>query len=100
MRVEVVYALSERQWQVALELEPGATAAEAVRQSGLLEQHPALAQAALVLAVFGRVVEEGRPLRDGDRVELLRPLQADPKEARRKLAAAGKSMGRRRPGQP
>jgi putative ubiquitin-RnfH superfamily antitoxin RatB of RatAB toxin-antitoxin module len=98
MKIEVAYARAERQWLIALELEPGATAGDALRQSGLLEQHPDLAQAPL--AIFGRAVDASRALRDGDRVELLRPLLADPKEVRRSLAAQGKTMGRRRPGQP
>jgi hypothetical protein len=62
----------------------------------LLLEVPALAAAPLVLGVFGRSVAHDRTLRDGDRVEVYRPLTADPKEVRRSLAAQGRSMGRRR----
>lgn len=95
MKVEVAYALPERQRLIALELDASATAADALRASGLLELEPELAGAAPTLSVFGRIVTSQQPLRDGDRVEVLRPLRADPKEVRRKLAAQGKSMGRR-----
>ena len=95
MRVEVAYALTERQRIVVLELAAGATAADALAASGLLRSEPALAAAPLELSVFGRLVAPQQVLRDGDRVEVLRPLQADPKEVRRRLAAQGKSMGRR-----
>lgn len=96
MKVEVAYALAERQWLVAVELESGATAGEAVERSGLLAQVPGLAEAPLALGVHGKAVAADRVLREGDRVEVHRPLRADPKEVRRRLAAEGKSMGRRR----
>ena len=104
MKVEVAYALPDRQQVVALELDPGATANDALRASGLLGTEATLAGTglpqgpagvALKLSVFGRIVAPEHALRDGDRVEVLRPLQADPKEVRRKLAAQGRSMGRR-----
>jgi putative ubiquitin-RnfH superfamily antitoxin RatB of RatAB toxin-antitoxin module len=98
MKVEVAYALAERQWLVAIDVAVGTTAGEAVAQSGLVGQHPALAAGPLHLALFGRVVATEQALREGDRVEVLRPLVADPKEVRRSLAAEGKVMGRRRPG--
>jgi putative ubiquitin-RnfH superfamily antitoxin RatB of RatAB toxin-antitoxin module len=79
MRVEVAYALAGRQEIVALELAPGTVAGEAVRRSGL----PA---SGLQLGIGGKVVRETQELREGDRVDLLRPLAADPKEARRRRA--------------
>lgn len=109
MKVEVAYALPERQQLIALELHEGATALDALQASGLLQREAAIAASAHpqgcaaqtpTLSVFGKVVAPTTLLRDGDRVEVLRPLQADPKEVRRKLAAQGKSMGRRRPDQP
>lgn len=98
MKVEVAYALPERQTLIALEVAIGTTALDAVLCSGLLREHPALVVGQLRLAVFGRVVTPAQVLRAGDRVEVLRPLQADPKEVRRRLAAQGKAMGRRGPG--
>ncbi len=98
LKVEVVYALPERQWQVTLEVPAGATAQDAIASSGLLAVHPALATGPLRLGLFGRIVAPDQALREGDRVEVLRPLAADPKEVRRKLAAQGRAMGRRPPG--
>lgn len=98
IRVEVVLALPERQYLVALDVPVGTTALEAVRTSGLLERSGAPAVAALQLGVFGRPVDALRVLRAGERVEIYRPLKADPKEVRRRLAAEGRSMGRARDG--
>lgn len=86
IRVEVVRALREEQVLVALDLEEGATAREAVLRSGILAGEPGTAAAPLVLGIYGRVVPAGTPLRDGDRVEVYRPLAADPSSARRARA--------------
>jgi uncharacterized protein len=96
VRVEVAYALPDHQWLIALEVGEGATAGDALQQSGLLDDVPVLAGERLTLGIFGRVVAPEQRLRAGDRVEVLRPLSADPKDARRRLAAEGKTMGRRR----
>ena len=86
MRVEVVLALPRHQRTVAVELAGPATVASAIAASGL----PLAGIDAW--AVHGVRVKADTPLRDGDRVELLRPLQMDPKEARRRraLRAAGR----------
>lgn len=76
LRVEVVHALARRQEVVPLRLDEGATVGEAVAACGL-------AAASLRFGIGGREVRRDRVLRDGDRVELLRPLAADPREARR-----------------
>ncbi len=94
LEIEVVFALPERQRLVALTMEPGATVADAVAESGLADEFPDHDIAGAKLAVFGRLASRERPLRNGDRVEILRPLKADPKEVRRQLAAQGLSMGR------
>lgn len=83
--VEVVYAGPARAWRVCLELERGATAQDAVRRSGILEQLR-LRLDALGLGVHGRLCRPDHVLRDGDRVELYRPLEASPMEARRRRA--------------
>ena len=75
MRVEVVYALADAQQVVVLDLAEDATAGEAVAASGL--------PAELSLGIAGKRVAAGQRLQEGDRVELLRPLAADPNEARR-----------------
>ena len=85
MRVEVVYALAGVQDIVVLELPAGAEARHAVAESGLLVRH-GLGAAQLQLGISGRKRSPESPLRDGDRVEILRPLALDPKEARRRRA--------------
>jgi hypothetical protein len=94
IRVEVVYATSERQCLVEVEVPSGATVAEAIRSSGIPERYPGVD--ARDIGVFGEPVPQDYRLRAGDRVEIYRPLVADPKEVRRELAKQGKSMGGRR----
>ncbi|MGY6587123.1 MAG: RnfH family protein [Wenzhouxiangella sp.] len=86
LSVEVVAALPERQWLVALQVPVGTTVWEAVQRSGLAEQVPDYPIDRQRLGLFGRLCRADQPLSDGDRVELYRPLKADPKEVRRQLA--------------
>lgn len=90
--VEVAYARPERQQIIALKVAPGTTAAQAVACSGILEQFPELDRAALKLGIFSKPVRPDTALREGDRVEIYRPLLADPKEVRRRRAESGKAM--------
>ncbi len=92
MKVEVSYALPERQTVRALEAEPGITVEEAIRASGILDEHPEIDLEKNRVGIFGKVTRLDTVLRDGDRVEIYRPLIADPKEARRRRAAQGKVM--------
>jgi len=78
MKVELLRAWPHRFERVELELVEAATVWDAVRAAGWDEDPEVVAY-----AIFGQRVDGGAMLRDGDRVELLRPLQADPKEARR-----------------
>ncbi|MFZ5723807.1 MAG: RnfH family protein [Pseudomonadota bacterium] len=89
IRVEVVFALPERQVIVALELPAGATLYEAVLRSGLAAQFPGQIDPETTPAgVFGKLEKQPRQrvLADGDRVEIYRPLTIDPKDARRARA--------------
>lgn len=82
--VEVVYAAAPHQVVCrALRLPAGATVAVALRASGLVDELRAEQLAPLKAGIWGRVVAGSTVLRDGDRVELTRPLTVDPKEARR-----------------
>ena len=92
--VEVVYALPSGADLRQVRLAAGATAADAIRAAGTLERHPGLDLAALKVGIFGGTVALDTPLKNGDRVEIYRPLQVDPKEARRRRAEA--SSPRRR----
>jgi uncharacterized protein len=86
LRVEVVYALPEGEDAVSLVLAPGATAADALRASGLLQRHPEIDLARNRIGIYGRVVQPQAVLSDGDRVEVYRPLVVSAKEARRRRA--------------
>lgn len=83
IRVQVVYALPDQQASVSIQLKRGATVMDAVTSSGLLKKFPEAAARPLACAIFGRAVPLDAELRDGDRVELLRPLLIDPKQNRR-----------------
>ena len=86
LQIEVVYALADAQDIVAVELAPGALARDAIEASGVLERHAELDAASLRLGIFGKPAGPERVLEAGDRVEILRPLAADPKDARRRRA--------------
>jgi len=82
LRIEVVRARPQRQEAVALELEQGATVLVALRAAGMPLDQP--------VGIYGRRVALDARLADGDRVEIYRPLRADPKEARRQRALKAK----------
>lgn len=90
MKVEVCHADAERATRVEVELEVGATLADALRASGLVERL-ALDVATLTYGIFGRRAPLDAVLDDGDRVELHRPLIVEPKEARRRRVAIQKA---------
>ena len=92
IRVQVTYALPERQDMVTVELPAGASAQQAVEASGLLQKYPDIDLAKNKLGVFAKLVKADQALRDRDRVEIYRPLIADPKEVRRQRAAEGKVL--------
>ena len=83
IHVEVVFALQRKADSVTLKLPAGATVRDAIAASGLGAKHLVDWQA---VGVFGRRVEADARLRDGDRVEIYRPLALDPKEQRRQRA--------------
>jgi putative ubiquitin-RnfH superfamily antitoxin RatB of RatAB toxin-antitoxin module len=87
MRIEIVYATAEEQVLVALELAEGSSAETALRDSGILQRFPGIDLQSATIGIFGKVVGPERVLRDGDRIEIYRPLRTDPKEARRSRAA-------------
>lgn len=89
--VEVAYALPEKQYLQRLKLEEGATVEEAIRASGLLELRSDIDLSKNKVGIYSRPVKLTDVLNDGDRVEIYRPLIADPKELRRQRAEkAGK----------
>ena len=95
IRVEVVYALPDRCTAVRVELPEGACVADALGAAVMPERVPGLVVDPARLAVFGRAVTPQTPLHAGDRVEILRPLLADPKQARRRRAETEAKLSRR-----
>ncbi len=92
INVEVVYALPQRQEIVRLTLPNGSTLHQAVVASGLLEKYPEIDLARSKLGTYGKLSKPDTPLRERDRIEIYRPLIADPKEVRKQRAAEGKLM--------
>ncbi|WP_304169746.1 RnfH family protein [Lonsdalea britannica] len=91
MRVEVVYALPERQFLRALKLEEGSTVKQAINASGLLTLRPEIDLTSNKVGIFSRPAKLDEALQEGDRVEIYRPITADPKELRRQRAEHAKS---------
>jgi putative ubiquitin-RnfH superfamily antitoxin RatB of RatAB toxin-antitoxin module len=87
MKVTVVWATPRVQDIVPVDVPPGATAADAIVRSGLAPRY-GLEAARMVVAIFGRRAPLHTQLAEGDRIEITRPLTADPKEARRLRARA------------
>ena len=92
IRVEVVYALPAKQEIIAIKVAPGTTVRQAIEASGILEKYPEIDIAKNKLGVFAKLTKPDVVLRDRDRVEIYRPLIADPKDVRRKRAEEGKVM--------
>lgn len=90
--VEVAYARPDTQLILKVRVPHNATLEQAVRESGMLERFPEIDLAASELGIFGKLNKANATLRNGDRVEIYRPLIADPKEVRKQRAAAGKRM--------
>jgi putative ubiquitin-RnfH superfamily antitoxin RatB of RatAB toxin-antitoxin module len=86
LRIEVIYATAERAARYVVELADGATVRSAIERSGVLAAHPEIDLVRGGAGIFGRRVTLDQELRAGDRVEILRPLGADPKAARRRRA--------------
>ncbi|WP_342323960.1 RnfH family protein [Kosakonia sp. BYX6] len=84
--VEVAYALPEKQYLQRVKLDEGATVEEAIRASGLLELRSDIDLTVNKVGIFSRPVKLHDSVNDGDRVEIYRPLIADPKELRRQRA--------------
>ncbi|MGB0127457.1 MAG: RnfH family protein [Rhodocyclaceae bacterium] len=92
INVEVAYALPHVQELVRLKLPYGSTVQQAVESSGLLQKHAGLDLTQVKLGIYGKLTKGDAALRDRDRVEIYRPLIADPKEIRKKRAEEGKVM--------
>jgi putative ubiquitin-RnfH superfamily antitoxin RatB of RatAB toxin-antitoxin module len=83
LAVEIIYALPERVIAASARVRPGATVAEVIEQVRFATLAPEADVGTAPIGIFGRVVSRDTPVRDGDRIEIYRPLIADPKHARR-----------------
>ena len=95
--VEVAYASPQRQVILSVQVEAGCPALVAVQRSGICEMFPELNGHALSLGIFGKAIKPEQPLRAKDRVEIYRPLIADPKEVRRAAWGQGRDRDNRSP---
>ena len=87
IKVEVVYALADRQSLLCIEVDAECTAIEAVRYSGITQLFPEIDLSKLRLGIFSNECSNEQALKSGDRIEIYRPLSADPKEIRKRRAA-------------
>ncbi len=92
INIEVVYALSDQQTLLRQSVAAGTTVGQAIEQCGVLGKHPEISLAKNKLGIFGKLTKADAVLRDKDRIEIYRPLIADPKEVRRQRAEEGKVM--------
>lgn len=92
LSIEVVYALPQKQEVFTVKLPEGATVRQAIEACGVLQKYPEIDLAKNKLGVFAKLAKPDALLRNRDRVEIYRPLIADPKEVRKQRAAEGKVM--------
>jgi putative ubiquitin-RnfH superfamily antitoxin RatB of RatAB toxin-antitoxin module len=94
INVEVVYGLPEHQVLLALKVDQGCSILDAIQQSGIVQHFPEIEPENASVGIFSRAAKLSQELRDGDRVEIYRPLIADPKELRKIRAERAKAEGR------
>ena len=90
--VEVAYGCAQQQTLLRLEVPQGTTLKAALRQSGLPDKQPEMDLDNLKTGIFGKLKKASEVLRENDRIEIYRPLIADPKQLRKERQAAGKRM--------
>ena len=95
LHVEIVYALAQRSIAKALHLPPGASIADALQLAAVDEIFQGLNLANATVGIFGKVASREQPLKDGDRIEIYRPLLEEPKLARRQRASGKTSKSGR-----
>ena len=93
IEIEIVYALPDEQFTQTLRVERGTTIEQAIEQSGFLLRYPGMAMDPTNVGIYGRRADPSTVLREFDRVEIYRPLIADPKQARR-ARSRPKKLGR------
>jgi putative ubiquitin-RnfH superfamily antitoxin RatB of RatAB toxin-antitoxin module len=94
LRIEVVYAGATRAHIKSLVVAPGASVADALRMAALGPEFSGMDLTHSTVGIFGKVTRMDQILEDGDRVEIYRPLAADPKLARRARAKQARTSAR------
>ena len=94
--IEVAYATPEKQKILLVSVSPDINPRQAIKLSGIKEEFPEIDLDKVKIGIFGKLIPEDYVLQPMDRIELYRPLLADPKEVRRRLAAEGKTMGKKK----
>ncbi|MDP2534739.1 RnfH family protein [Alteromonas stellipolaris] len=94
MQIEVAYALPTKQSLVDVAIKEGATVEEVIQASNLLKEYPDIDLSSTKVGIWSRVVKLRDTVKDGDRIEIYRPLIADPKEIRKRRAEKAKEEGR------
>ena len=90
--IEVAYALPQKQLIIPVKVKPGITAKEVIELSGIMKKFPEIDLNKNQIGIFGKLTQLDHVMRERDRIEIYRPLIADPKEIRRQRAAEGKVM--------
>lgn len=93
VEVEIVFAVPEKQLLQILIVESGATVADVIALSGVQKTFPDYRLDRMAVGIWGCEVDRDRAVKAGDRIEIYRPLKLDPREARRRLALSGRTMG-------
>ncbi|WP_067041368.1 RnfH family protein [Moritella sp. JT01] len=94
INVDVIYALPKEQITFTVSLEQGSTAQQAIEASGILVKYPEIELNKNKLGIYSRLIKLDTVVEDGERVEIYRPLTADPKEMRKRRAEKAKEDGR------
>lgn len=94
MIIEVVYGLSDKQLLLSLEVDESTTIEQAIELSGIKQHFDEIDLSLNKVGIFGKMAKLSDGLKAGDRIEIYRPLLADPKEVRRRRAAEGKKMSK------
>ncbi len=90
--IQIVYAWPNKVWSKCLELRRGATPIDVIELSGILDEFPNMQLSEMQYGVYSKRVDQHYLMAEGDRLEIYRPLTADPKTIRRELAKVGKTM--------
>ena len=90
--IEVAYALPKKQLIIPIKVKEGTSAKEAIQVSGIIKKFPEIDLNINQIGIFGKLTQLDHVMRERDRIEIYRPLVADPKEIRRQRAAEGKVM--------